>query len=338
MRFFAAMTSNAILSLGWACATLGAAAGEPPALVTANAEASAGWVKYAGNPVLGGQYGTCFDISVLRQRGQYRMWVSWRPKASIAQIESKDGIHWSEPRVVLGPRRETGWEDEVNRPVILLRGGTYQMWYSGQAKGRSWIGFATSPDGIVWKRMSKNPVLAADRPWERVAVMCPHVLWDEQTQQYCMWYSGGEQNEPNAIGYATSSDGLQWNKSKNNPIFEPDPKSNWERHKVTACQVIRQGDWFVMFYIGFRDEATAQIGLARSKNGITGWQRHPANPIVRLGQDTPVRKSWDHDACYKPYAVFDGHKWLLWYNGRRGGLEQIGLVTHEGADLGFPAQ
>jgi hypothetical protein len=47
---------------------------------------------------------------------------------------------------------------------------------------------------------------------------------------------------------------------------------------------------------------------------------------------------WDHDACYQPFALFDGKQWLLWYNGRRGGLEQIGLVTHAGADLGFPRQ
>ena len=69
-------------------------------------ETSAGWVKYDGNPVLGGQYGTCFDVSVLKEEGKYRMWVSWRPKASIALVESADGIHWSQPQIVLGPRRK----------------------------------------------------------------------------------------------------------------------------------------------------------------------------------------------------------------------------------------
>ena len=29
-------------------------------------EATAGWAKHEGNPVLGGNYGTCFDIAVLR--------------------------------------------------------------------------------------------------------------------------------------------------------------------------------------------------------------------------------------------------------------------------------
>ena len=99
---------------------------------------------------------------------------------------------------------------------------------------------------------------------------------------------------------------------------------------MTACQVAKQGDWYVMFYIGFSDKDHAQIGLARSKDGITGWERHRANPIIR-----PGRGEWDADAVYKPYAIFDGKRWLLWYNGRRGGVEQIGMATHDGEDLGF---
>ena len=117
-----------------------------------------------------------------RESGTYRMWVSWRPK-SMALVESKDGIHWSEPpQIVLGPRQESGWEDDINRPVVVKRDDGYHLWYTGQAKGRSWIGYATSPDGITWKRMSDKPVLSPEQPWEKVAVMCPHVIWDEQRQ------------------------------------------------------------------------------------------------------------------------------------------------------------
>ena len=128
------------------------------------------------------------------------------------------------------------------------------MWYTGQARGRSWIGYATSPDGKTWKRMSDKPVLSAEKPWEKVAVMCPHVIYDEKAKLYRMWYSGGEQYEPNAIGYATSADGLKWTKHEKNPIFKPDPNNAWEKDRVTACQVMQQGDWYLMFYIGFRDE------------------------------------------------------------------------------------
>ncbi|MHB1038124.1 MAG: family 43 glycosylhydrolase [Pirellulales bacterium] len=298
--------------------------------VAQSPETTAGWAKHPGNPVLGGKLGTCFDIAVLQDGGTYRMWFSWRPKASIALVESRDGIHWSKPEIVLGPRKASGWEDDINRPAVVRRDDGYHLWYTGQTHERSWLGYATSRDGKQWKRLSDKPVLSPEQPWEKVALMCPHVIWDAEAGLYRMWYSGGEQYEPDAIGYATSRDGLAWTRHGVNPVFKSDPKLAWEQQKVTACQVIRRGDWHLMFYIGFRDKDHAQIGIARSKDGITGWQRHPANPIIRPGKD-----QWDHDACYKPFAVFDGKRWLLWYNGRRGPAEQIGLALHEGEDLGF---
>jgi predicted GH43/DUF377 family glycosyl hydrolase len=293
-------------------------------------QTSAGWVKHPKNPVLGGRLGTCFDVSVLKDGNVYRMWFSWRPKESIALVESKDGVTWGKPRIVLGPNPATSWEKGVNRPVVVKDGGRYRMWYTGQAQGKSWIGFATSRDGVKWRRRSTKPVLSPQKRWEKVAVMCPHVLVDPKAKRFRMWYSGGEQNEPNAIGYATSKDGLHWAKHKDNPVFKPDPKNAWEKDRVTGCQVLRQGRWHVMFYIGFRDESHAQIGVARSRDGITGWQRHPANPVIR-----PGKGKWDQDAVYKPYGIFDGRQWLLWYNGRKGGVEQIGLARHQGKDLGF---
>jgi predicted GH43/DUF377 family glycosyl hydrolase len=289
-----------------------------------------GWKKHPASPVLGGKLGTCFDVALLREEGRYRMWFSWRPRQSVALVESADGVNWNEPTVVLGPRRETKWEDDINRPAVLRHGGSYHLWYTGQARGRSWIGYATSQDGIAWKRQADQPVLSPEATWEKVALMCPHVEWDEANQEFRMWYSGGEQYEPDAIGHATSPDGRRWTRCGANPIFRAGPKSAWERHKVTGCQVVRRGGWFYMFYIGFRDVDHAQIGLARSRDGVTKWERHPANPI--LG---PTPGGWDHDACYKPFALFDGARWLLWYNGRRGNVEQIGLAIHDGEALGF---
>src|SRR5882724_4041557 len=103
-----------------------AAAEDPPA------ETTAGWLKYEKNPVLGGDLGTCFDISVLKEGDTYRMWFSWRPKRSIALAESKDGIQWSKPVIVLGPNNKTDWEYDLNRPVVIKNGNRYQMWYTGQ--------------------------------------------------------------------------------------------------------------------------------------------------------------------------------------------------------------
>lgn len=293
-------------------------------------ETAAGWVKAPGNPALGGALGTCFDAAALKDEDQFRLWFSWRPQKSIALAESMDGTRWGEPAIVLGPASETDWEEEVNRPVVVRRPDGYHLWYTGQAQGRSWIGHAAGPDGRTWTRTGARPVLSADQAWEKGAVMCPDVHWDEAARCYRMWYSAGDQYEPDALGYAASPDGLTWEKHPANPVFRPEPNQLWERHKVTACQVIPRGDEYWMFYIGFADEHSAQIGLARSRDGIHDWQRHPANPILGPGRK---RGDWDYDAVYKPTAVFDAGQWRLWYNGRREHVEQIGLATHDGEDL-----
>ena len=321
-----------------------AAAGFAPAISHGAASLSSvnnsNWKKCPGNPVLGGEYGTCFDICVLQDKGKFRMWLSWRPKKSIAISDSSDGIHWSAPQIVLAPDLSSGWEEDVNRPVLVKRGDTFHMWYTGQTSnkgkaknwkndGRSTLGYATSTDGVHWSE--RVEVLKPEAPWEGVALMSPHVLWDEQENLWRMWYSGGEQYEPNAIGHATSVDGRHWTKDIANPIFRPDPLHPWEKERVAGAQVIQEGGWFYIFYIGYRDIDHAQIGVARSRNGIDKWERCPENPIVRA-----VGNGFDGDACYKPYALFTDGKWMLWYNGRNRHLEQIGLATRNGRDLGFP--
>ena len=92
-----------------------------------DSEVHGGWRKYSANPVLGGEYGTILDICVLRERDRFRMWVSWRPKKSVALTESGDGIHWSLPEIVLPPAAETGWEADINRPVVVYREDGYHM-------------------------------------------------------------------------------------------------------------------------------------------------------------------------------------------------------------------
>jgi predicted GH43/DUF377 family glycosyl hydrolase len=299
-------------------------------------ECSGGWAKYENNPVLGGNLGTIFDISVLRNnQGVFQMYCSWRDKRSIALSESKDGLAWSEPVICLPYNEGSGWETDVNRPVVIQKDGLYHLWYSGYAVvdgvGKSWIGYATSKDGKTFTRKGDKPVLFPELPWEKVAVMCPHVIWDEQEKIYKMWYSGGEIYEPDAIGFATSKDGMTWKKYANNPIFSHNKQNEWEQLKVTACQVIKRKNDYLMFYIGFKNVDYAQIGMARSKDGMNNWVRFEGNPIIKPGLD------WDSCAVYKPYVVPDkkNDRWLLYYNGRRKGQEQIGIAVHQGMDFGF---
>ncbi|GHU66400.1 hypothetical protein FACS1894184_04290 [Clostridia bacterium] len=299
---------------------------------------SGGWIKYEGNPVLGNdKLGTCFDVYVIEDGGEYRMYFSWRPKKSLAVVTGTDGIHWSEPRIILEPNPDSGWELDLNRNCVVKRDNTYHMWYTGQcnhhAKGsNSFIGYATSPDGYDWRRMYDQPVLFPERPFEGESVMNPCVLWDDSRNVWRMWYSAGESYEPNVFGYAESQDGFNWMKRAANPIFTANPHLPYEQERVGGCQLLERDGWFYLFYIGYEDIDTARICIARSPDGLTRWQRSSANPIV-----SPTPGSWDANACYKPSVIWQesNNRWLLWYNGRNLSAEYVGLVTHDGYDLGF---
>ena len=121
------------------------------------------------------------------------MYSSWRPKKGIALSRSKDGKTWTQPELVLNGIPESDWEILVNRPGILKKDGIWHMWYTGQNQKKkiSKIGYATSTDGVHFKRVSDKPVMEAEADWEKPSVMCPHVVWDDSEKIFKMWYSGG---------------------------------------------------------------------------------------------------------------------------------------------------
>lgn len=207
---------------------------------------------------------------------------------------------------------------------------------NSSADAQSVIAFARSKDGLRWERdEARGPVLLPGEAWEERNVMCPEVLYNAEARMFEMWYSGGQFHEPNAIGYAVSADGLTWNKSAANPVLRPDPRVVWESHKVTAAHVHRQHGVYVVFYVCFKGEWTAHVCAAASRDGRSGWVRHPANPLLQ-----PTPGAWDGEAVYKAAVVHFRGRLLLYYNGRRGALESIGLAARNATSLlaGFPAE
>ena len=143
-----------------------------------------------------------------------------------------------------------------------------------------------------------------------------------------MWYSAGETYEPNVLCYAESADGLDWTKSQRNPVLEKNPAKEYEQDRIGGCQVLPHAALgYLVFYIGYRDIDTACICAACSEDGVTNFRRCKMNPLV-----SPTPGAWDADACYKPSALYDAGKdlWRIWYNGRAGNQEYIGLAEKTG--------
>ena len=84
----------------------------------------------------------------------------------------------------------------------------------------------------------ENPLLVADKPWERQVQLYGSVLWDEEEKTHKMWYTnrGRKYGKDSAVqvGYAVSEDGTEWHKPElglvenegsaaNNLVLDPGP-------------------------------------------------------------------------------------------------------------------
>lgn len=278
-----------------------------------------GWHKIGKSPVYGNEStNSVFDPFVLKDNKRFLMAVSERKNHGIDLLESTDGIKWAKISTILTSRPNT-WEHFVNRASIILVNGVWHMWYTGQSPHISKIGHAISLDGIHYQRQSK-PCLVATLKHEGVSVMNPCVLWNETKQLFQMWYAAGENYEPDVLFYAESKDGDYWIK-KESPVLTKYKKNKWEKYKVGGCDVKKQKDGtYIMYYIGYQNLDVARICYAISVDGIN-WIRPSFNLCI-----APTANSWDSAATYKPSVVEDNGKLYMWYNGRNGISEYIGLA------------
>ena len=158
---------------------------------------------------------------------------------SIRYAESVDGINWVNDVPVFGGDGTGGsWQRGSYGPSEVIynpgagNSGTdpfnyqYIMYYDGTSGGEEEVGIAYSADGLTWIRHTditgvNVPVFAngGGGTWDAT-----HVAFGSIRQKidgtWEMWYSGGDGNVHEGIGYATSADGLNWVRAASNPIVE----------------------------------------------------------------------------------------------------------------------
>ena len=290
------------------------------------------WEKYPGNPVLNiGASGTWEDLhvhapSVLFDGVKYHMWYTGQDslKVRIGYATSADGIVWNKSpgNPVLDHGASGTWEEiHVAHPTVLFDGTKYQMWYAGYDSSSFWrIGYATSSDGIVWKKHPDNPVLdvGPSGTWDDYQIYDPTILFDGA--KYHLWYTGYDGSN-SGIGYATSADGIVWEKHPANPVLNPGPSGTWDDYHVGSPTVLFDGTKYRMWYAA-NDGSHRRTGYATSADGIV-WEKHPENPVLDLGSSG----AWDDFHVDHHTVLFDDTEYRMWYSGHDGSNYRIGYAT-----------
>ena len=140
---------------------------------------------------------------------------------------SSDGIIWSYHGTVLSYSDSGSFGFENTQPgmsakpsVIKEADGTYKMWFVGNNSGVCRIGLATSVDGINWTRVSGGGYsgsvldLGDSSKFDSSGVKAPTVYKDGDTYRM-LYYGHSSTLETSGYGYATSSDGISWEKQYN---------------------------------------------------------------------------------------------------------------------------
>lgn len=231
--------------------------------------------------------------------GEYRMYFSENlpPEGSynfaIGLATSQNGTDWKRYGTQPVLKAENAWEmptcaDPAN-PATCSSGGVleptviydskdkiYKMWYAGLGTVDGItsfrIGYATSPDGLAWKRRSE-PVLVGggSEAWDQIWVSHVNVIPDP-VEGYHMFYFGssatdyveGAEMQKGSIGHAYSIDGITWQRDPKNPILKP--TSGFEASAVGGPHAIFRNGSFELFYFGNKDATIlSEINFATAK-------------------------------------------------------------------------
>ncbi len=133
-------------------------------------------------------------------------------------------------------------------------------------------------------------------------------VWKEGDTWYLVYECAGlTERWPGDVCLSTSSDGLTWIKAPSNPILVHQPNS-WEENNIgTPSLWVENGTWY-LYYHGF-DGQSVQIGLA-SGPSLNALQRHPQNPLLRVGED-----AWDAGTVGKRSIIREGAWFYMAYEG-----------------------
>lgn len=309
--------------------------------------ASGEWEKFEGNPVLAHGPDGAWDYhktdpTVLKDNGRYKMWYGTANQEGkhtvIGYAESDNGIDWvKNPEPVLLPGPDDSWDagyEDMETPTVIIDEEAapeerYKMWYSaflgpaGKPETELFrIGYATSPDGINWNKYKEGPVLdLGDKEkvdWDGWTVTDPMVI--KEIGAYKMWYSGAgivpeEETWHFWIGYATSSDGIHWQKYEGNPVLDIGPAGSFESRAVGQPSVVVSDGMYEMLYSGWSEIDAAwisDIGYASSPDGIH-WTKADNNPALARGN----QGEWDADQLVAPSMLLDGEEYKMYYTGMK---------------------
>ena len=134
---------------------------------------------------------------------------------------------------------------------------------------------------VHWDKYENNPIInvGASGTWESNLSGLTSVIYHYGI--YEVWLSGTDDNGIGRIGYATSTDGINWEKYIGNPVLDLGAVGTWDESEVMHPSVVYDGSTYHMWYNGY-GQNVQRTGYATSPDGIN-WTKYSGNPVLTIG-------------------------------------------------------
>lgn len=180
-------------------------------------------------------------------------------------VSHDDGLTFEKvfPAPVMDRNRFDPWM--VTTPWVLKDGDKWRMWYTS---GIGWnadlttsyyhIKYTESADGINWQA---SETVALGLEGDETNIAAPSVIKDA-TGQYHMWFSYvPDKTQSYRLGYATSADGICWQRHEPGVNAVPVSSGNWDDKCMAYPCVFEHRNQLYMLYSG-NELGKSGIGLA----------------------------------------------------------------------------
>lgn len=271
------------------------------------------WQTFDNNPVLSPGSARTWDagalgsMTVLRVGDVihmfYEAWGERNQSAAdysslqIGHATSSDGVHWTKDTANPVLKKGTGndWDrDGTWDPFVIYEDGIFKMWYGGGMDNHCDWGYATSRDGIHFRKEGQLSHLGN--------VEDDHVVHDPDNKSYFMYY-WDRKFEPNGLFRAQSPNESNFD-FKNAQAVNIEGLPRDTMHKFS--HVFKDnGQWIMCFGQFVRPGCKGcWTGYATSQDGLN-WQAK--NRKLLPGQDAEILKVTDdlYLMYYGPDGYFD---------------------------------
>jgi hypothetical protein len=225
-------------------------------------------------------------------------------------------------RPVLRPGKDGAWDErDIHSHFIIPVGSRLYLYYNGLPEDRSdrGIGLAISEDGITFEKLAGNPIIRVGRPgeWDSGHLWKMDVI-RIAPDDWRMWYGGFEKGDTSGrgrIGYATSRDGISWEKHPGNPVLSPGGEA-WEEGCVADLRVVydqHHRKFHALYYGHPKGIRPSAIGYAQSQDGVT-WRKYDGNPVM-----TAIAGGQEGSLISPKHLMKTGDCYVVFYEALHGG-------------------